>query len=201
MIYSCHSRSLMCWTVCLACLLWSFAPNSATAAEKRSIRPSMKGTLLIQWSDESRFIYTPDPKEGLSFRTRDGREIRPNRMYTDGGSIPRVFWSVKGFSPWGYGPAYVLHDWLFHAHRCGRDLAPNKYSMAQANEVLNDAIEFLIVNKKVSPNERARGLIKWAVDHFAGKAWNEPCDEEPPSPVAPERAVPAVTVDRISFSQ
>jgi hypothetical protein len=39
-------------------------------------------------------------------------------MYTDGGSIPRLLWSVPGFSPWGYGPAYIVHDWLFAAKHC-----------------------------------------------------------------------------------
>jgi hypothetical protein len=169
-------------------------PQSATAAEKK---PLMKGTLLIQWDNENRFIYVPQAPDGLRFQTRDGREVKPERMYTDGGSIPRVFWSVKGLSPWGYGPAYVLHDWLFHVHRCGKDSAPNKYSLAQANDVLDDAIAFLIITKKVSSNELTRRLIKWGVDNFAKKAWNEPCDEEPPGAKA---AVPAITVERISFS-
>src|SRR6266851_6434044 len=45
-------------------------------------------------------------------------EIVPGLMYTDGGSIPRVFWSVPGLSPWAFGPAYIVHDWLFVVHRC-----------------------------------------------------------------------------------
>jgi uncharacterized protein DUF1353 len=198
-----RSRYSRLFTYLMLFLTWQIGligPKPATAAAKKWHQPSMKGTLLIKWDNESRFIYVPDPQDGLRFLTRDGREIRPARMYTDGGSIPRVFWSVKGFSPWGYGPAYVLHDWLFHAHRCGKDPAPNKYSMEQANEVLDDAIKVLIVTKKVSPNEPARRLIRWAVDHFAETAWNEPCDEEPPSAL-PEAAIPEVTVGRVSFPQ
>jgi hypothetical protein len=169
------------------------------AAEKKSPKVTLSGTLLIQWNDESRFIYMPDPQNGLRFQTRDGREIKPSRMYTDGGSIPRVFWAVKGFSPWGYGPAYVLHDWLFHQHRCGNDHPPDRYSMEQANEMLDDAISLLMEQKKVQGNQQARRLIKWAVDKFAQTAWNEPCDDEPPSPDSKAQTRPYVTIDRIAF--
>src|SRR5262245_3406002 len=125
-----YARLAQCFgVICTILLIQLTFPQSATAAEKK---PFMKGTLLIQWDNESRFIYLPQAQDGLRFQTRDGREVKPGRMYTDGGSIPRVFWSVKGFSPWGYGPAYVLHDWLFHAHRCRNDSAPNRYSLGQA---------------------------------------------------------------------
>jgi hypothetical protein len=167
--------------------------------ERIALKPTISGTLLIQWNDESRFIYVPDPDHRLKFVTRDKREIIPERMYTDGGSIPRVFWSVKGFSPWGYGPAYVLHDWLFHQHRCHFDNTPNKFSLGEANQVLDDAIEYLMVTKKVADNQIARRLIKWGVDNFAKTAWNEPCD---PAPAAqsPEALATAIIVGRISFS-
>jgi hypothetical protein len=124
-------------------------------------------------------------------------------MYTDGGSIPRLFWSVKGFSPWGYGPAYVLHDWLFHQHRCGSDQAPNDYSLAQANKVLDDAIGILMTTSRVPPNEQARQLIKWGVDDFAQTAWAEACDPLPPEPLpnALPSGPPAVTIERLSFTQ
>jgi Protein of unknown function (DUF1353) len=172
---------------------------AAVAVEKKPPKVVLSGTLLIQWNDESRFIYVSDPQNGLRFQTRDGREIKPSRMYTDGGSIPRVFWSVKGFSPWGYGPAYVLHDWLFHQHRCGNDDPPNRYSIEQANEALDDAINLLMDQKRVEANQRARRLIKWAVDKYALTAWNEPCDAEPPSPDSKALTRPNITIDRIAF--
>nr|WP_249779640.1 DUF1353 domain-containing protein [Bradyrhizobium sediminis] len=34
-------------------------------------------------------------------------------MYTDGGSIPRIAQIFNGLSPWGFGPAYIVHDWIF----------------------------------------------------------------------------------------
>ncbi len=118
--------------VALLAGFWAVANLSDATAQQPL--PSLSGTLLIQWVDGQNFIYVPDPHDPLRFRSRDSRDVVPKRMYTDGGSIPRLFWSVKGFSPWGYGPAYVLHDWLFHEHRCGSDQAPNDYSLAQANQ-------------------------------------------------------------------
>jgi Protein of unknown function (DUF1353) len=172
------------------------------ALDQTKAKPEISGALLIQWTAEDRFIFVPDPASPLRLRTSRNREITPGRMYTDGGSIPRVFWSVRGFSPWGYGPAYVVHDWLFHQHRCKLDMPPNKLSMAEANEALDEAIGVLMAKKKVTDNQRARSLIKWAVDNFAMAAWNEPCDEVPPSPSP--GALPAgpapITVGRISFS-
>lgn len=180
-------------------ILLFILPSLALSQPKATNPVSMKGVLLIQWSDETRFIYVSPNDNPLRFVTRTGREILPGRMYTDGGSIPRVFWSVKGFSPWGYGPGYVLHDWLYHQHRCGRDNPPNNFSFEEANQVLDDAIAFLMATKRVDANPRARSLIKWAVDHFARAAWNEPCDIEPQSELKGLAA--PITVDRIEFSK
>ena len=172
-------------------------PSIALSEAKKNSPVAMKGVLLIQWSDETRFIYV-SPADPLRFTTRTGREVQPGRMYTDGGSIPRVFWSVKGFSPWGYGPAYVLHDWLYHQHRCRRDSPPKKFSFEETNELLDDAIAFLMVTKKVDSNRLARRLIKWGVDNFGQTAWSEPCDAEPPAEA--KDLVAPITVDRIEFS-
>jgi hypothetical protein len=78
----------------------------------------LTGKLIVQWAGENQFIYLPDPDDPLTFVTSDQRRIVPQRMYTDGGSVPTVFWALPGFSPWGYGPAYIIHDWLFEQHHC-----------------------------------------------------------------------------------
>ena len=182
------------------CLL--SAPSAVAAGDNDPAvgSPTLKGNLLVQWSDEKRFIYVTNSKNPLRFQTRDGREIKPGRMYTDGGSIPRVFWAFPGFSPWGYAPAYVLHDWLFHQHRCRRDDPPNRYTLAEANQVLDDTIGILFKLNTVEPNETARALIKWAVDNFAQRAWDKSCDQEPPAPDDQLAALPfVVTVERLSF--
>jgi hypothetical protein len=171
----------------------------AQEAAVPSSEANLKGVLLIQWNDDKRFIYVVDSSNPLRLQLKDGRVIQPGRMYTDGGSIPRVFWSVKGFSPWGYAPAYVLHDWLFHQHRCGRDIAPDQYSFEEANQILDDAINILFRENKVQPNDRTRALIKWAVDNFAQSAWNEPCGEAPPSAAMSLAPSTVVSVERLSF--
>jgi hypothetical protein len=41
-------------------------------------------------------------------------------MYTDGGSIPQPLRAIKVYSPWGYAPAFLVHDWLFAIKQCKR---------------------------------------------------------------------------------
>jgi Protein of unknown function (DUF1353) len=77
-----------------------------------------EGSLDVRWIKPDTFIYVPSQEDPLRFTTSDRRVIAPREMYTDGGSIPRLFWGVPGYSPWGYAPAYIIHDWLFEAHHC-----------------------------------------------------------------------------------
>lgn len=80
------------------------------------------GVATVEWSGEDKFIYRPGLKP-LSFQpsfwTKTTKRIVPQAMYTDGGSVPRFFWNIPGLSPWGFGPAYVIHDYIFTVHRCG----------------------------------------------------------------------------------
>jgi hypothetical protein len=41
-------------------------------------------------------------------------------MYTDGGSIPQPLRAIKVYSPWGYAPAFLVHNWLFAIKQCER---------------------------------------------------------------------------------
>lgn len=138
----------------------------------------IEGVLLLQWNEEDGFIYVPDPKDPLTYRRPGKPAIVPGRMFTDGGSIPRVFWGFQGYSPWAYGPAYVLHDWLYHQHRCKNETG---YNFDEANAVLQDAINILATQGKVSPSapDVARS-IRWAVDNFGQGAWTGECTQPPP---------------------
>ena len=85
-----------------------------------------EGKFYLEWIAPDLFRYHPDPDDPFRFirHDKDGNEIEtvePKEMETDGGSIPRIVWALPGFSPWEYGPAYMLHDWEFEAH----DLAQN----------------------------------------------------------------------------
>ena len=138
----------------------------------------LHGVLLIKWVREDRFVFVPDESDPLTYE-RAGRRIVPGAMFTDGGSIPRLFWSVKGFSPWSYGPAYALHDWLFRQHRCGLDAPPMTYTLAEANDVLEDAIRILVADGLAYGNAQVNGLIKGAVDQHGQAAWDGPCEPGP----------------------
>ena len=79
------------------------------------------------------FMFLPDAANAFSYKTSarfGAKTITPRLMPTDGGSIPRVLWGLSNFSPWGYAPGYMVHDWLFVAHKlqnCARqhlDLRP-----------------------------------------------------------------------------
>lgn len=104
-----------------AALLLAGASGCAQLVYRDTSTGIFQGTLDVRWIKPDRFIYMPDKDDPLRFTTADGRVLQPLAMYTDGGSIPRLFWSMPGYSPWGYAPAYIIHDWVFLAHHCRFD--------------------------------------------------------------------------------
>lgn len=139
-----------------------------------------KGVLLVMWVGEGgpagdgRFVYLPHPDNPLRLiRGGSGgslREIRPQIMYTDGGSIPRPAQLFTGLSPWGYAPAYMVHDWLFVARHCLTDgkATPEEQTVAamdfqESAEVIGEAIKSLIASGKVRQNDVAPRVIAGAV--------------------------------------
>lgn len=71
------------------------------------------GSLNLHWVSPDRFVYVPDPENPFKFTRSNGEVIQPGPMFTDGGSIPRLLRVHPDFSPMGYAPAFVIHDWLF----------------------------------------------------------------------------------------
>ncbi len=154
---------------------------------------SLKGSLVLAWDNsDERFIFIPAENDRLRYVTETGKLIEPKPMYTDGGSIPRFFWSVKGFSPWAYGPAYVVHDFLYNEHRCWKDkkdsdpsLPDFGFSRTEADAFLYDAM--IIVEQKIREDvasgripgtddagfvgAQSRSLINTAVERFGRAAW------------------------------
>ena len=136
----------------------------------------LKGTVRVDWVGEDKFIYrkTSDP---LSFRPSFMKiPIVPDDMFTDGGSIPRVFWAVPGLSPWGLGPAYVIHDWLFVVHRCNPPNVPDEVrtiTFPQSALILAEIGKALIEHGLVQHNMLE--AIVWAVrTRYAEGLWNRP---------------------------
>lgn len=138
------------------------------------------GALLVMWvgegtqSGDGRFVFVPSPNTPLTF-TRNNPDasvttIRPEMMYTDGGSIPRAATLFNGFSPWGYAPAYMVHDWIFVARHCLTDGTPTKaerqvegMSFIESAEIIAEAIKTLIASERVQPNDVAPRVISGTV--------------------------------------
>lgn len=155
---------------------------------------SIDGRLMVFWVGEDKFVYYPYTQEPLVYRlppeleARLGvKEIRPGAIYTDGGSIPRAVRGLAGFSPWGYGPAYIVHDWLFVAHHCiqhdltarhdPRDMGEvdivRRVDFPLSADILSGVIQALIKEKRVPERGFAPDAIYTAVDSgFAKKLWN-----------------------------
>lgn len=162
---------------------------------------SLEGVLMVFWVGEDNFVYYPYNKNPLTYHLPESlqarlggiKSIRPGLHYNDGGSIPRAVRGVEGFSPWGYGPAYAVHDWLFAAHHCivteQRDLLDERdkeetAKVEQVNfpasaDILAGVISALVLEKRVPPRAVAPGAIYSAVDSFVARnIWN---DEDPKS--------------------
>jgi len=92
-----------------------------------------EGSALVVWvgpgddtnSGDGEFVYVPRPGQELTFIRADGAPysagndiITPGAFYTDGGSVPRAVHWVQGFNAWAFGPAYIIHDWLFVVRKC-----------------------------------------------------------------------------------
>ncbi|MGA0596435.1 hypothetical protein [Enterovirga sp. CN4-39] len=140
----------------------------------------LSGSLFVMWvgegegSEDGRFLFVPDPDAPLTFRRPDpqqpGAIVKPDMMYTDGGSIPRIAQVFNGLSPWGYAPAYMIHDWLFVARHCLVDGDPTTQHRLLADvtfedsaEILGEAIKGLIAAKRVKPNDLAGSAITGGV--------------------------------------
>lgn len=168
----------------------------------------ISGELMVFWDGYDSFIYYPYYRDPLTYQLPkdlaaklDIQAIRPGAIYTDGGSIPQALRNLTGLSPWGYGPAYIVHDWLFVAHHCivvgaehkhdKRDRAEvekvRKIDFDMSADILALVIAALEKQKKVPPINLAPSAIYGAVDSFvAERLWNT---KEPESckPLEPEK--------------
>lgn len=149
----------------------------------------ISGTLMVFWVGDDKFVYYPAPSAPLTFKLppflRDKvkhDDIVPGAIYTDGGSIPRALRSLVGFSPWGYGPAYIVHDWLFVAHHCivtkqeakladyGDEVAKVRNVDFKASaDMLAAVIQALIEQDKVPRHGNAPEAIYSGVDSFVAR--------------------------------
>ncbi len=174
--------------VCLAAVL--LLSSCATYSYEKTARGVLKGQLMVVWVDEDRFVYWPNTKDPLRFERACGStlpvaSIRPGLMYTDGGSIPRPLRALQGFSPWGYAPAYIVHDWLFAAHHClvaGLPMDPrdadelkkvSAFSFRDTTDALAEVMKTLMDDARVKKNAGAFDAISLGVETpVAENLWN-----------------------------
>ncbi|MGY5806818.1 hypothetical protein ACXHXG_03820 [Rhizobium sp. LEGMi198b] len=166
--------------------------SACTTIDFSKLAPAtLTGSLFVMWvgegnsSGDGKFVFVPDPADPLTFRRADsslpGAEIQPGLMYTDGGSIPKIAQVFKGLSPWGYAPAYMIHDWMFTAHHCIVDGENDKrfdqvrnVSFKDSAEIRGEAIQGMVKANKVQRNDVAGTAITAAVgSSIAENLWKK----------------------------
>lgn len=148
---------------------------------------SLKGKLIVQWWEPDKFVFLPDKDDPLTFKRSNGETIVPNRMFTDGGSIPRQLWIFRNYSPWGYAPAFIVHDWLFHMKHCGLP-GNDKYNHEIAATVMAEVTKTLMETKKVDVAKLTLLSMYEAVDSGIAKTyWDTGKCELPPTGFASKK--------------
>lgn len=112
------------------------------------------GEVAVYWLEEGDpnsgdglFLYVPMRRAPLKFNWTDGEgrahTTTPGVMYTDGGSIPRIAQGISGYSPWGYAPAYMVHDWVFEARQCLTDNDATEDQKTDAAISFDDSVRIM----------------------------------------------------------
>ena len=90
---------------------------------------------MVALAPNTFFLYHPKHDKPFSFTTHlkndpnlqlkggrggyqypKGWKIEPGEMVTTGASVPRNLWHVRGFAPFDFTRAALIHDWLYEAH-------------------------------------------------------------------------------------
>jgi Protein of unknown function (DUF1353) len=113
----------------------------------------LQGKLILEWIDQDKFRFISDNTKPLRFVRANSEVIQPGAMFTDGGSIPAPLRAIKSFSPWGYAPAFIIHDWLFVMKQC-RLKGFEKWDHLKAAEVFSEVMKTIMENPKFGgPNK------------------------------------------------
>lgn len=148
---------------------------------------TFRGEVAVVWlkgtgpSGDGTFVYVPTPLKPLTFMRPEGKtagkSITPPMMYTDGGSVPGLARAFRGLTPWNYGPAYIVHDWVFMARQClnlGKTDAEytvlEKLSFQDSAEIIAESIKALEVTKRVKAKDISGAAVTFAVTSPFSKA-------------------------------
>jgi hypothetical protein len=139
---------------------------------------TLKGKLVVEWVDQDRFLFVPDTQDPLTFTRKNNEVLRPERMFTDGGSTPQALRALKSYSPWGYAPAFIIHDWLFVMKQC-RIAGFEKYDLESAATIMAEVMKTVMENPKYGgPNKLVHfSMYEGVRSKTAKNYWdNGPCD-------------------------
>ena len=131
--------------------------------------------IRLCWLQPQTFVFIPHATAPFAFVRHNGERIEPRRMFTDGGSVPRLVQWYADLDPWGYAPAYLLHDWLFELHHCEEAAAkPFTRTLGDTNAVLLEAVVTLVSLKICRNDPLATAMIALAVGSPIAKAlWDK----------------------------
>ena len=150
---------------------------------------TLHGNITVRWLKPDQFLFLPDPDNPLTFRRSNGDSIVPGKMLTDGGSIPRPLWILRNYSPWGYAPAFIAHDWLFYLKQCqlpGHD----RYDVRDAARVLAEVMKTMMETNQVATDKPTTVSMYMAVSSpVARKLWDEGSCRPPPTSLANEELI------------
>lgn len=186
----------------LALVLIGLALAGCASQPYRDTAPArLTGALDVRWVQNDDFLFLPDKDEPFTLTRADGTRIQPGPMYTDGGSIPRFLWGIEGYSPWGYAPAYIIHDWLFVAQHCS--YAPdNKYTFEDSVKVMAESLKAVMEAAPEVRNYFVFDSVVGAVGSpIARRLWEKGSCEPPPFGIqaVPEKAAPGELLMTIRF--
>ena len=140
----------------------------------------LKGKLIVQWLEPDVFLFLPDKNDPLTFIRANGESVTPGKMLTDGGSIPRPIWVLRNYSPWGFAPAFIVHDWLFEVKHCQIDGYEN-WTLPEAGFVMAEVMKTMISSGDIEAGPlTVHSMYLAVVSPPAKKSWeNGRCNPPP----------------------
>lgn len=161
--------------------LFLFPAGCTTVDFEAAKAGQFSGSALVVWvgpgddqtSGDGDFLYVPLKGDELTLTRNSGANasagnevIKPDAFYTDGGSIPRFAQSIRGLNAWAFGPAYIVHDWLFVVKKCANKKIPDalkspiaKMKFQESADIMAEAIKSAAVTYNINPETVKMGNI------------------------------------------
>jgi len=127
----------------LLLLIPLFLSGCASWHYSKTEKGQLKGKIIVEWLEPEKFRFVPDSNDPFTFVRSNGEQITPGEMITDGGSIPRPVRVFRHYSPWGYTPAFIIHDWIFRMKYCKLDGYEN-YDVDKAATIMSEVMKTMM---------------------------------------------------------